>query len=309
MAERSIGAYVCRKRLARGTAAGLAIQFIAAIFSVANASIDVGPPIPVAGQSFAVSRAGLAYGPPLTVVETAVTVGQQTIDLVTYVDHGSSQEFPSPYLSAGSIPGLAAGDYLVRVFRRDRTSSSVTWGEPIFLESAPISVVAPSNVVDAIEYFSVSRDHYFLTIDPDEMGALDAGALPDWQRTGRSIPVHARAPANPNSVQPVCRYYGLPYAGLDTHFFSAFPPECAHVVQAWPDQWILESQNAFHAFLPKTTNGECPNGTQPIYRFYNGRPDVNHRYTTSIAVAQDMSARGWIAEGWGPASVAMCSAN
>ncbi|MBK6395101.1 MAG: hypothetical protein IPF73_10800 [Betaproteobacteria bacterium] len=80
-------------------------------------------------------------------------------------------------------------------------------------------------------------------------------------------------------------------------------------MQAWPDQWILESQNAFHAFLPRTTNGECPKGTQPIYRFYNGRPDVNHRYTTSITVAQDMIARGWIAEGWGPTSVAMCSAN
>jgi hypothetical protein len=268
----------------------------------ALASIEIAPPIPVADQPFVVSRAGLVFGPPVSVFQTTVTIEQQTIDVVAFVDLGSTQEFPTPYLATATVPSQPAGEYLVRVFRRDRTASSGGFGEPLLLETLQISVVAPSNVASAVEYFSVSRDHYFLTANPAEIAALDAGSLPDWVRTGLSFPVHISAPPHPNSVQPTCRYYGLPSAGLDTHFFSSYAPECAYVSVTWPDKWILESPNAFYTYLPFAINGACPNGTQSIFRFYNGRPDVNHRYTTSVTAAQDMLERGWIAE------VGMCTA-
>ena len=276
---------------------------LGASFSPALASIEIGPPIPVADQPFSVSRAGLVYGPPVSVFQTTVTITQQKIDVVAYVDLGSTQEFPTPYLATGTVSSLPAGEYLVRVFRRDRTASSGSFGEPLLLETLQISVVAPSNVVDAVEYFSGSRDHYFLTVNPFEIAALDAGLLPDWVRTGLSFPVHVAAPLYPNSVQPACRYYGLPSAGLDTHFFSASVPECAYVLETWPEKWFLESPNAFYAYLPFAINGSCPDGTQRVLRFYNGRFDVNHRYTTSVSAAQEMQARGWIAEG-----VGMCTA-
>lgn len=289
-------------------AAAVWVFGLGAASSSALATIRVGPPIPVAAQSFSVSRAGLTFGAPINVVETTVSVEEHIIDIVTYVEHGSGSDSPVPYLSVATVAGLPAGDYLVRILRRDRGDPGSEWGPYYLLETLSISIVPPSNVVEAVEYFSVSRDHYFLTVNPIEIAALDAGALPDWVRTGLSFSVHVTTPTNPNSIQPVCRYYGLPSAGLDTHFFSAYVPECAFVLQAWPDKWVLESPNAFFAYLPINSDGECPAGTRAVFRFYNGRPDVNHRYTTSTIAAQEMISRGWIAEGWGPEHVGMCTA-
>jgi hypothetical protein len=44
----------------------------------------------------------------------------------------------------------------------------------------------------------------------------------------------------------------------------------------------------------------------PIYRTFNQRKDANHRYTTSIAIRDQMVARGGIAEGYGPNAVVLC---
>ena len=46
----------------------------------------------------------------------------------------------------------------------------------------------------------------------------------------------------------------------------------------------------------------------PIYRLYNNRRDVNHRFTTSREIRDQMAARGYIREGDGPDIVSMCSA-
>jgi len=44
----------------------------------------------------------------------------------------------------------------------------------------------------------------------------------------------------------------------------------------------------------------------PVYRVWNARTDSNHRYTTSIATRDQMVARGYIAEGYGPDNVTLC---
>lgn len=49
------------------------------------------------------------------------------------------------------------------------------------------------------------------------------------------------------------------------------------------------------------------NLSQPLYRVYNGRPDVNHRYVVSRALRDRMVANGWIAEGAGPDIQAGCA--
>jgi hypothetical protein len=43
-----------------------------------------------------------------------------------------------------------------------------------------------------------------------------------------------------------------------------------------------------------------------MYRFFDNRADVNHRYTLSTTTRKAMAASGWIAEGYGPDAVAMC---
>jgi hypothetical protein len=71
--------------------------------------------------------------------------------------------------------------------------------------------------------------------------------------------------------------------------------------------WLLESDDVFDAYLPNVITGVCPSGSAPIYRVYNQKPDVNHRYTTNRNVRDSMIAEGWIAEGYGPDAVAMCA--
>lgn len=61
--------------------------------------------------------------------------------------------------------------------------------------------------------------------------------------------------------------------------------------------------------LPDPVTGACPADTTPVYRVYNNRPDVNHRYMTSRFDRSAMLTSFWIAEGYGPESVAMCAPN
>jgi len=58
----------------------------------------------------------------------------------------------------------------------------------------------------------------------------------------------------------------------------------------------LETPNAFYVYPPDAT-GACAQGTVALYRFWDNRPDTNHRYTTDPAVRAQMVARGWFPEG------------
>jgi hypothetical protein len=53
--------------------------------------------------------------------------------------------------------------------------------------------------------------------------------------------------------------------------------------------------------------GACPSTTVPVYRVWNQRADSNHRYVTSRALRDQMVARGYVAEGYGPDAVIMCA--
>jgi hypothetical protein len=170
------------------------------------------------------------------------------------------------------------------------------------------SLPARAATLEAIEYYNAPLDHYFVTALADEVAKLDAGTFAGWQRTGQHFTVFD--PALPVAgASAVCRFYGVPAAGLDSHFYSASPAECAAVRARFAGVWIEETDNAFGVFLPDTVTGQCPAGSVPIYRAWNGRTDSNHRYTTDAATLQSMITKGYTAEGYGPASmpVAMCS--
>ena len=110
---------------------------------------------------------------------------------------------------------------------------------------------------------------------------------------------------------PVCRLYGNPAFGLDTHFYTANLPECQDLANSSGGAWKLEGTDVFRILEPDKQTGICPAGMAPIYRLWNGRvPDVNHRFTTSIAIRDQMMAQGYIREGYGPVTnpVSMCAA-
>jgi hypothetical protein len=171
-----------------------------------------------------------------------------------------------------------------------------------------LCVSARAATLEAIEYYNAALDHYFVTALGNEIASLDAGNFVGWQRTGQHFTVFD--PATPGAgALPVCRFYGVPAAGLDSHFYSASAAECAAVRQRFPGVWVEETDNAFGIFLPDAATGQCPAGSVPVYRAWNGRVDSNHRFTTDPATLQAMVAKGYVAEGYGPPPmpVAMCS--
>ena len=170
------------------------------------------------------------------------------------------------------------------------------------------SVCARAATLDAIEYYNAPLDHYFITALPDEIAKLDAGMFANWTRTGQHFAVFD--PASPVAgASAVCRFYGSPAAGLDSHFYSASVAECAAVRQRFAGIWREETDNAFGVWLPDPVTGACPASSVPVYRAWNNRVDSNHRFTTDPATLQAMVAKGYIAEGYGPAPtpVAMCA--
>lgn len=167
---------------------------------------------------------------------------------------------------------------------------------------------AMAGPVEIVEFRHAAFDHYFMTADHVEIGKLDSGQFTGWQRTGLSFNGLDAGDTSPGA-RPVCRFYGLPSAGLDSHFYSASATECDEVKAKFPLAWLFESGNVFGIYLPDLVSGQCPANTIPVYRSWNGRSDSNHRYTTSAAVHDAMIAQGFVAEGYGPPPrpVAMCA--
>jgi hypothetical protein len=171
---------------------------------------------------------------------------------------------------------------------------------------APTRAQAP-DVIEVVEYYHADLDHYFITADPSEIATLDAGRGYGWARTQGSF--HAYAPSGPTTgVVPVCRFYGLPSAGLDSHFYTASPEECDDTVRKYASSWQKESGNVFRTGVPDALTGDCPADTVPVYRLFNSRADANHRYTTDMFVRAQMMLAGYVPEGYGPNGVVFCGA-
>ena len=173
------------------------------------------------------------------------------------------------------------------------------------LAAAPTAQLHAETVV---EYYNATLDHYFMTPLANEIAALDSGQVAGWSRTGATFDGSATADAG---LSPVCRFYIPPLHG-DSHFLSASPAECAAVLAKIGTDpnfsgYIEETAAEFYIALPDTANGTCPAGTAPVYRLWNGRADSNHRYTADAATRDAMIARGYVAEGYGPQGVAMCT--
>lgn len=178
---------------------------------------------------------------------------------------------------------------------------------PYFLSTAAaafLAAAAPTFAaeIDVIEFHNTVLNHYFIT-NPTEAAWIEAGnAGPGWVRTGLTF--KASDSSAPGFVA-TCRFYTQ---GANSHFYAAAGSECDYLKSLnpgnalGPDVWTYEGF-AFHVQTP--VGGQCPTGTQPVYRMYNNRAaqrDSNHRFSTQAAVSSEMTARGWTVEG-----VAMCA--
>lgn len=155
-----------------------------------------------------------------------------------------------------------------------------------------------------VGFYSAERAHFFQTSDRSEASLLDAKPSEEWQRAGSTLALSPESEAP--GTHPVCRFYGLPSAGLDSHFFSASEDECSAVADKFKGKWKLETDNAFRAYLPELITGVCPASTVPVYRLFNNRTDANHVYTTIRASRDALVAAGFISEGYGPDGVGWC---
>jgi hypothetical protein len=176
----------------------------------------------------------------------------------------------------------------------------------INLQGQGISAQTVPGTVLSVEYYNPALRRYFVTDAMAEMALLDNGAIPGWMRTGQSFWVYPADGKAPLNTSPVCRLYGPPPGGLDWHFYSASPAECAATRVRFPGVWIVESSDFFNVYLPDAGTGACPTGTTPVYRFVDPRTG-DHRYTTDTTLTPFIAQGGWIAEGYGPNAVAMCS--
>jgi len=157
-------------------------------------------------------------------------------------------------------------------------------------------VVATTYERTLIEFYNAQLDHYFMTADSYEQYVLDSGIIPGWARTSHQYAA-TFDPSTPSpALAPVCRFYGLPQAGINSHFFSAIRSDCQIVIDTWPNAWELETWNAFDA-VPLQPDGNCPGPLVQFTRMYNNKPDANHRYLTRRIEIDAMKALGWIEEG------------
>ena len=158
------------------------------------------------------------------------------------------------------------------------------------------------NLVDVVEFYNASLDHYFISSLAADIQALDSGKFAGWTRTGLGFKAYDGPAAG---MSPVCRFY-IPPAQGDSHFYSASPAECTDVQAKFPT-FDYESPAVMYVGLPDAVSGACSAGTTPVYRLWNMRADTNHRYTTDLTVRASMLAKGYVPEGYGPDGVAMCS--
>ena len=199
-------------------------------------------------------------------------------------------------LSMGPNPDNSA--FVVQFGRHDPTTAyMVTFDHGILAYT-----IAREAPVDVVEFYNTVLDHYFITAAAEEADGIDRGAAgPGWSRTGYSFRAWIASAATLPNIRPVCRFYGTPGVGPNSHFYTIDIGECA-TVQNDPG-WKLEATAVFFAHSP--ANGGCANGRKAVYRAYNNRfaqNDSNHRYAVEPAPYDQALARGWSAEG-----VVMCA--
>lgn len=163
------------------------------------------------------------------------------------------------------------------------------------------SCLAVEPTSSAVEFYNVNLKHYFMTADAAEAAGIDSGAAgAGWVRTGALIPAFAKA-SDDSGLVAVCRFYGTPGKGPNSHFYTADAAECAQVKldPGWTYEGIV-----FYIY-PAVQGANCKSDSSAVYRSYNNgysTNNTNHRYTRDYTLFSNMTAQGHSLEG-----TVMCS--
>ncbi len=155
----------------------------------------------------------------------------------------------------------------------------------------------------AVEFYNTRINHYFITIDPAEYGALVNGVFgTSWFLTGEGLKGWPqRAADTPATAVPVCRFDAYRRGGPASAFYTASAAECAATKAN--RFWVYRGTPFY--IQPVSSVGQCPDGYLGVNRAYNQghvRNDPSHRYTTSDSAVRDLEREGWTYEG-----MVMCS--
>src|SRR5437773_11092390 len=74
---------------------------------------------------------------------------------------------------------------------------------------------------EVVEFYNITRDHYCISANEQELRDLDTGVHARWQRTGVLFNAYRACVAG---CRPVCRFY-IPTASGDSHSLSPSPTE------------------------------------------------------------------------------------
>lgn len=154
--------------------------------------------------------------------------------------------------------------------------------------------------------------HFFYTENVAEQASVDSGISGRFVRTGRTFKA--------SGTKPLCRFYGSPVPGPNSHFFTILDSECDRLkgLQKVPrpldvPQWNYEGLSFSAVPAQVSAAGEsCTAGTIPVYRAYNNAYpssgpkntwDSAHRFSTNWKdIEQMVTSFGWRDEG-----IAFCS--
>ena len=268
-------------------------------------SLKVSPQVPGSADVVAFDFADLT-GVYANVLESSVSQSGQFIEVKASIELGRTNVTGGGYKIQHLLAPLPAGLYNVTFVARTRYKDPYTEFTEYFPEGEWWFVVMDAvQSMNAVEFHHAGFDHYLLTANGDEIAALDGGYFSGWSRTGQSIRAIAPAAAL-SGTAPVCRFYGRPEAGLDTHVYTANETECG-ILAAQPPTWIFENPAAFAIAPVETAGGTCPINMIAVYRLWNGLAAANHRYTTSKAIQAQMAAAGWVPEGSGTPPAIWCA--
>ena len=169
--------------------------------------------------------------------------------------------------------------------RLSARAATLAFGILVAGANAPALAAEPTSTV--VEYYNARLNHFFMTAYPEEAAMLDAGVIvPGWKRTGVEFGAWANAGDAPGTV-PVCRFFGTPDVGPNSHFYTSSATECA-LVKTNPD-WMFESI-AF--YIAEPVNNSCAADTTPVYRsFYPGavKSESNHRFLPDLTMHEKMA--------------------
>ena len=237
------------------------------------------------------SAQGTSFAAPMVSGTAALMIARNpmlTAGRVLDIVQGTAREFPTSSICAQTA--LCGTGTL-------NTGAAIT-------STLPGGLTPPPGAYPVIEYYNPVFDHYFITASPTDIHYMDTVLSGVFHRTGLYFYAYLNPLEAPAGARPVCRFFA---AGLiNSHFYSASQFECNYVIVTWPDIWFLETPSAFFIQVPDG-DGNCPEHTLPVYRFFNNRNDANHRYTVDLSVRRAMLNRGWAPEGSGVNSVAFCT--